>query len=425
MGALDHLDEFCGWDCSPDCPGGSQFWRRADHCGLIGYNVTNGSRCHDSVDISLCFEDTAVLYSVCVIFWLLGGVAFLCANSVKPRIAFNQLHAAKVLLTLLVVVTAMLDLFYTVDRGRHHSVALYQYLSPAVLAVTMLLVLLVMYQERMAGVTSSGLLFILWMVLLGYASFKLRSFILLAQDHGGVRDEFRFTTFCIQFTAFLSLMILSIFSEPRHKYGYHDEGRKPCPEEEATFLSYITWWWLTGLIWRGWRKALVYSDLTDLNYEDKSRVISPVFQRNWDKEVEKSGLTFAQTHVEEEEYEPINRSLSDGVCVVTTDEPRKRKDPSLVIALSKTFAAPFLAGAFFKLLQDLLTFASPQLLKLMINFTQDMSEPDWKGYFYAVLLFLAAVIQSLFLHQYFHRCFIIGMRIRTAVIAAVYRKVGY
>ena len=59
----------------------------------------------------------------------------------------------------------------------------------------------------------------------------------------------------------------------------------------------------------------------------------------------------------------------------------------------------------------------------MIRFTEDESEPSWKGYFYAVLLFVAAVVQSLLLHQYFHRCFTVGMRMRTAIVAAVYQKV--
>ncbi len=63
------------------------------------------------------------------------------------------------------------------------------------------------------------------------------------------------------------------------------------------------------------------------------------------------------------------------------------------------------------------------LHRLMINFTSDESEPAWKGYVYAALLFIAAVIQSLCLHQYFHRCFVVGMRMRMAIIAAVYRKV--
>ena len=61
----------------------------------------------------------------------------------------------------------------------------------------------------------------------------------------------------------------------------------------------------------------------------------------------------------------------------------------------------------------------------MINFTNDPTEPSWHGYLYAFLLFMVAVIQSLFLHQYFHRGFTLGLRMRTAIIAAVYRKVHH
>lgn len=63
------------------------------------------------------------------------------------------------------------------------------------------------------------------------------------------------------------------------------------------------------------------------------------------------------------------------------------------------------------------------MYRLLITFTEDTSEPDWKGYLYAGLLFVTAVIQSLFLHQYFHRCFTLGMRMRSAIVAAVYKKV--
>ena len=59
----------------------------------------------------------------------------------------------------------------------------------------------------------------------------------------------------------------------------------------------------------------------------------------------------------------------------------------------------------------------------MIQFTQDFTQPEWHGYIYAVLLFLAAILQSLFLHQYFHRCMVIGMNMRSSIIAAVYTKV--
>lgn len=67
---------------------------------------------------------------------------------------------------------------------------------------------------------------------------------------------------------------------------------------------------------------------------------------------------------------------------------------------------------------------SSLLRRLLINFVNDKTAPSWQGYFYTVLLFVSACLQTLLLHQYFHICFVSGMRIKTAVIGAVYRKVG-
>jgi len=66
--------------------------------------------------------------------------------------------------------------------------------------------------------------------------------------------------------------------------------------------------------------------------------------------------------VEEGEYQPINERVSEDVRLVTA-QPHRQKDPSLVIALAKSFAGTFVAAAFFKLGQDLLGFASPFILK--------------------------------------------------------------
>lgn len=63
------------------------------------------------------------------------------------------------------------------------------------------------------------------------------------------------------------------------------------------------------------------------------------------------------------------------------------------------------------------------ILRLMIQFTKDETQPDWHGYLYSALFFVNALVLSFFLHQYFHRVNLVGMRIRTAVIAAVYNKV--
>uniref|UniRef100_A0A3B3WNI9 ABC-type glutathione-S-conjugate transporter n=1 Tax=Poecilia mexicana TaxID=48701 RepID=A0A3B3WNI9_9TELE len=59
---------------------------------------------------------------------------------------------------------------------------------------------------------------------------------------------------------------------------------------------------------------------------------------------------------------------------------------------------------------------------LMISFTQDKSSYAWEGYFYAVLLLVVALLQSLVLQQFVRRCFVLGMKVRAALMAAVYKK---
>lgn len=46
---------------------------------------------------------------------------------------------------------------------------------------------------------------------------------------------------------------------------------------------------LCSLIWHGWRKSLVYDDLSDLNEEDKAKKLAPQFQENWDRELKRAG----------------------------------------------------------------------------------------------------------------------------------------
>lgn len=60
----------------------------------------------------------------------------------------------------------------------------------------------------------------------------------------------------------------------------------------------------------------------------------------------------------------------------------------------------------------------------MITFVSDPKAYVWQGYLYAVLLFVTALVQSLCLQQYFHNCFQLGMGVRSALMAAIYKKVS-
>lgn len=88
---------------------------------------------------------------------------------------------------------------------------------------------------------------------------------------------------------------------------------------------------------------------------------------------------------------------------------------------------PF-ALQFFKLAQDILQFVQPVLLSQLIDFIEsycsdcETQQPSYRGYLIAAGMFFTAIVQTIFLHQYFHRCLVTGMRVRAALATAVYKK---
>ena len=49
---------------------------------------------------------------------------------------------------------------------------------------------------------------------------------------------------------------------------------------------------------------------------------------------------------------------------------------------------------------------------------------EWKGYLFASMFFVTAIVNSFFFHQVFHIGITLGMRIKASLIAAVYKKVN-
>lgn len=60
---------------------------------------------------------------------------------------------------------------------------------------------------------------------------------------------------------------------------------------------------------------------------------------------------------------------------------------------------------------------------LFIEFMSKKDFPSWYGYVLAVSLFLVTIIAPLFREQYQRKCFLCGIRIRSALVWAIYRKV--
>lgn len=57
----------------------------------------------------------------------------------------------------------------------------------------------------------------------------------------------------------------------------------------------------------------------------------------------------------------------------------------------------------------------------LIDFTSS-DEPMWRGYVYAAVLFLLSVIQTILSTQHLQRIFLVGMKVKTSLIATIYKK---
>uniref|UniRef100_A0A8C5L1S6 Multidrug resistance-associated protein 1 n=1 Tax=Jaculus jaculus TaxID=51337 RepID=A0A8C5L1S6_JACJA len=379
-------------------------------------------------DFTKCFQNTALVWVPCLYLWACFPFYFLyLSRHDRGYIQMTHLNKTKTALGLLLWIVCWTDLFYSFwERSQGAFLAPVLLVSPTLLGVTMLLATFLIQLERRKGVQSSGIMLTFWLVALLCALAILRSKIMAALKENAQVDTFRDTTFYVYFSLVLIQLVLSCFSDrsPLFSETIHDPN--PCPEASASFLSRVTFWWITGLMVRGYRQPLESSDLWSLNKEDTSEQVVPVLVKNWKKECAKSRRQ--PVRIVYSSKDPAKQKGSSKVDVNEEAEAlivkaaQKERDPSLFKVLYKTFGPYFLMSFFFKALHDLMMFTGPEILKLLIDFVTDKEAPDWQGYLYTALLFVSACLQTLALHQYFHICFVSGMRIKTAVVGAVYRK---
>eukprot|EP00075_Anas_platyrhynchos_P007559 XP_021127296.1 multidrug resistance-associated protein 1 isoform X6 [Anas platyrhynchos] len=375
----------------------------------------------ENPDFTQCFQNTILVWIPCIYLWACFPVYFLylrCHD--RGYIQMSNLNKAKTALGLILWIVCWADLFYSFWE-RSQNIFL---ISPTVLGITMLLATFLIQYERMKGVQSSGVMTIFWLISLLCATVIFRSKIILALNTGAEVDAFRYVTFCTYFILLLVQLILCCFPEQPPLFSETVNDPKPCPEFSASFLSRITFWWITGLMIQGYRRPLEAKDLWSLNKEDTSEEIVPGLARNWAKEwakTKRQPLNILYSSKKQQKSDS-NGDVTEEAEALIIKPSQKNYEASLFKVLYKTFGPYFLMSFLFKAAHDLLMFTGPEILKLLINFVNDKHAPDWQGYFYTGLLFVCACLQTLILHQYFHICFVTGMRLKTAIVGVIYRK---
>jgi ATP-binding cassette subfamily C (CFTR/MRP) protein 1 len=94
---------------------------------------------------------------------------------------------------------------------------------------------------------------------------------------------------------------------------------------------------------------------------------------------------------------------------------------SILGVMVRAFGPSYSLSAFLMLLLSVLQFANPQIVNLLINFVES-DDPNWKGYLYTVLIVMVTFVITILNSQAFYREYLVGLRIRTGLISAIYRK---
>ncbi|KAG7963324.1 hypothetical protein I3843_09G112700 [Carya illinoinensis] len=159
---------------------------------------------------------------------------------------------------------------------------------------------------------------------------------------------------------------------------------KICPERHVNIFSRISFGWMTPLMQQGYRKPIVEKDVWKLDTWDRTETLFEKFQRCW------------------------------------IEESQKPK-PRLLRALNNSLGGRFWRGGFFKIGNDLSQFAGPILLNHLLESMQ-RGNPAWIGYIYAFSIFIGVSLGVLCESQYFQNVMRVGFRLRSTLVAAVFRK---
>ena len=99
------------------------------------------------------------------------------------------------------------------------------------------------------------------------------------------------------------------------------------------------------------------------------------------------------------------------------------RQPSVMRALFRAFGADYLIGGFIlKFIHDSCIFVGPQVLHAMIIFLGTPDAPLSRGLWLTLAVTLSQLCMSFCLRHYFFKCYRFGLKIRTAIVVAVYQK---
>ncbi|KAM9598635.1 ATP-binding cassette sub-family C member 6 isoform 4-T4 [Morphnus guianensis] len=275
--------------------------------------------------------------------------------------------------------------------------------------------------ERMMGIQSSGILLIYWLLSFIAAVVMFSSKVQHALETGFLEDHFRHVTTYLYVSLVLGELVLFCLVDHPPFFSKAVNSPNQCPEASTSFLSKITYWWFSGLVWKGRQQSLKVDDLWPVRKEDSSEEIVAWAEREWKKCHSRTQQKMGSATFKKGQKSETGIAEAEETEVLLPSEHSQSRP--LLKAFWSMFGTYFLLSTVCLVICDVVLFSIPKLLSLFLEFIEDQEAPSWHGYFYAFAMFLLACLQTLFEQRYMYMCLVLGLRLKTAVTGLVYRKI--
>ncbi|KAJ7077902.1 P-loop containing nucleoside triphosphate hydrolase protein [Mycena belliarum] len=335
-------------------------------------------------DLTYCFEEGVLLsglLAVLLIWSVVSSLSLFLNDAQKRSTKSRVILGLKITLLVIALASSLANLILLIYLQKTVPVLQYYILEPLALLGSIAHT----YFHHTRRRTSSPALLIFWPLYLTALLIWVRSVSHLEDD----LEYFRTVVVLKCTIGLLGLVSLSLECfGPEIGLGAESSIHE-SPVLTANLYNRWSFGWMTTLMAKGVSKVITEDDLPSLVPSDESENLGSKLEKYLNKYGVWKSLAFA-------------------------------------------YGGPYLTAVFLKIIQDGLAFLQPQLLRWLLSYISRYQSSRYQdnvpkpnpseGFSIAVIMFIASVMQTVLLNQYFQRTFETGMRVRAGLVTAIFKK---
>ncbi|KAF9313900.1 hypothetical protein BG003_004712 [Podila horticola] len=345
-----------------------------------------GPTSHERPDLTLCVEDT-ILLTLPALIGILGisYQAFSMWKHGKPH-GYGRTNIIYWPSQFLMLASAV-SLIARAAVLKDDIYAPATMLSTIAMLLSWFAAIVLNHFQHQQEIRSSDYIFGLYFFALVASAINIRTMSLLNMTH---QTQFK------AFVAFFGANALGFIVEALPRGRTQAQKKSGASRyEKANLISRLTFQYLQPLVSQGYHVPLTAKDIVGMMPE------------------------YIKT---EHTYARLNRYWNASVA----KSAAKGTKPSLVRTVFSAYKSRWVPVMIFRFCASTLTYVSPQLLSQLLTFSATYWTPNPSpvslGIILAFGMFFASLANSFFMAQYFQTTMNIGIEVRTALIAMIYRK---